>query len=46
VILSIFCLVVLMVLLPMAGFLTELTRADTARTVAAIQAHQRGEEPS
>jgi cytochrome b561 len=41
--LTLFCLLVLMVVLPVAGFLTELERADTARTLAAVQATLRGE---
>lgn len=44
--LILFCLLVLTVLLPVAGLLTELDRADTARTLAAVQASQRGEDPS
>jgi hypothetical protein len=37
--LTLFCLLVL----PVAGLLTDLDRAATARTLAAIQARQRGE---
>ena len=44
--LPLFCLLVLTVLLPVAGILTELDRASTARTLAAIQARQHGEDPS
>jgi hypothetical protein len=44
--LILFCLLVLTVLLPVVGLLTELDRADTARTLAAVQASQRGEDPS
>jgi hypothetical protein len=44
--LPLFCLLVLTVLLPAAGILTDLNRADTARTLADVQARQRGEDPS
>ncbi len=44
--LPLFCLLALAVLLPVAGLLTDLNRADTARTLAAVQASQRGEDPS
>jgi hypothetical protein len=41
--LTLSCLLVLTVVLPVAGLLTDLDRAATARTLAAIQARQRGE---
>ena len=36
--LTLLCLLVLTVVLPLAGLLTDLDRADTARTLAAVQA--------
>jgi hypothetical protein len=44
--LPLFCLLVLTVVLPVAGLLTELDRADTARTLAAVQASEHHEDPS
>jgi hypothetical protein len=44
--LTLLCLLVLMVLLPVAGLLTDLDRADTVRTLAAVEASQRSEDPS
>jgi hypothetical protein len=42
--LTLFCLLVLTVLLPRAGLLTDLERANTARTLAAIQTAERDED--
>jgi hypothetical protein len=44
--LTLLCLLVLMVVLPIVGLLTDLERASTARTLAAVEASQRGEDSS
>jgi hypothetical protein len=43
---TLLCLLVLTVLLPIVGLLTDLDRANTARTLAAIQAAQHDENPT
>jgi hypothetical protein len=42
--LTLFCLLVLTVVLPMTGLLTDLDRADTARTLAAVRAAAQRDE--
>jgi hypothetical protein len=44
--LTLFCLLVVTVVLPVTGLLTELDRANTARTLAAVRAAQRSEDAS
>lgn len=43
--LTLFCLLVLTVVLPLAGLLSDLDRASTARTLAAVQARRHDEDP-
>jgi hypothetical protein len=43
--LTLFCLLVLTVVLPLAGLLSDLDRASTARTLAAVQARHHDEDP-
>lgn len=42
---TLFCLLVLTVVLPLAGLLSDLDRASTARTLAAVQARNHDEDP-
>lgn len=42
--LTLLCLLVLTVLLPLVGLLTDLERADTARTLAAVRTAERDED--
>jgi hypothetical protein len=44
--LTLFCLLVVTVVLPVTGLLTEVGRANPARTPAAVRAAQRGEDAS
>jgi hypothetical protein len=44
--LTLLCLLVLTVVLPIVGLLIELDRASTARTLAAVQAIQHDQDPS
>jgi hypothetical protein len=44
--LTVLCLLVLTVVLPLVGLLTDLDRADTVRTLAAVRAAVRDEDRS
>jgi hypothetical protein len=44
--LTVVCLLVLTVVLPLVGLLSDLDRANTARTLAAVQASQHDEDPT